>query len=316
MMTLDLIAIMKKWIREYRPDRIGDDTFAMNLAVEHVQQDILGALMLSRLAPFIVFQGGTSLRMAYGGERFSEDLDFAIAEAKLADLREADPVVLVEDFSDTLRRELPGRYGWEPDRLRIKPPGDPSAIHGKTGGVAVNCWQISVPMSVERRGPRTRRIRIEIAIVPAHTQELRLLRAPTAGVAVSPQSARLVPVETLDEIVADKVVALAARNSLKFRDAWDLSTYRASDHDAARDLVARKIGDYGLGAVAEFTDRLEARIAAVESDEAAAGFLAEMQRFSTGAPITEVEARWRLAECARQARSISADLRTAPAFEI
>ncbi len=43
---------------------------------ELLHYDILLALSRSELSHDLVFQGGTALRLCYGGQRYSEDLDF------------------------------------------------------------------------------------------------------------------------------------------------------------------------------------------------------------------------------------------------
>ena len=56
---------------------------------ELLHYDILFALEKGGLLDKLTFQGGTSLRLCYGGKRFSEDLDFAggkdFSSAVLAD---------------------------------------------------------------------------------------------------------------------------------------------------------------------------------------------------------------------------------------
>jgi predicted nucleotidyltransferase component of viral defense system len=58
---------------------------------ELLHYDILFALEKGGLLDKLTFQGGTSLRLCYGGNRFSEDLDFAggkdFSSAMLADMK-------------------------------------------------------------------------------------------------------------------------------------------------------------------------------------------------------------------------------------
>ncbi|EOG5620081.1 nucleotidyl transferase AbiEii/AbiGii toxin family protein, partial [Proteus mirabilis] len=58
---------------------------------ELLHYDILFALEKGGLLNKLTFQGGTSLRLCYGGNRFSEDLDFAggkdFSSAMLADMK-------------------------------------------------------------------------------------------------------------------------------------------------------------------------------------------------------------------------------------
>lgn len=58
---------------------------------ELLNYDILYALEQAGLLDSLVFQGGTSLRLCYGGNRFSEDLDFAggydFSSSQLAEMK-------------------------------------------------------------------------------------------------------------------------------------------------------------------------------------------------------------------------------------
>ncbi|MBC8386663.1 MAG: nucleotidyl transferase AbiEii/AbiGii toxin family protein, partial [Actinobacteria bacterium] len=47
---------------------------------EEYEMIILKQLFESELGKSFVFKGGTALRLAYGSQRFSEDLDFSVVE--------------------------------------------------------------------------------------------------------------------------------------------------------------------------------------------------------------------------------------------
>ena len=47
-----------------------------NLIKEAIHLHLLSALSDTGVLRHVVFQGGTALRLCYGGERYSEDLDF------------------------------------------------------------------------------------------------------------------------------------------------------------------------------------------------------------------------------------------------
>jgi predicted nucleotidyltransferase component of viral defense system len=61
-------------------DEKGYATILPVLEKELLHYEILRALDNARLLEQLVFQGGTSLRLCYGSERLSEDLDFAGGE--------------------------------------------------------------------------------------------------------------------------------------------------------------------------------------------------------------------------------------------
>lgn len=279
---IDLLKLAADWARRNRPDRARDETFLVNLAIEHVQSDILAALQMSQLGALVVFQGGTALRKMYNGARFSEDLDFAISETALSRVSLDDVVRYADDFSRTLSARLPERYGYEPSALEIKSPEDPMAIAFDGEGAKVSTWRVSVPIGVEARGLRRRKIKVEIASVPAHTSELRYVGAPSSSLPGLVHGDRIFLVERLEEIVADKIVALAARKALKGRDIWDLSFFATPDAAATVDLVRRKVDDYNIGSMDVFLDRLAGRVDQLGSVETMDNFMSEMNRFTTG----------------------------------
>src|ERR1700712_6019885 len=52
-----------------------------NLMKEAIHLHLLSALSDAGILRHVVFQGGTALRLCYGGERYSEDLDFVCGKA-------------------------------------------------------------------------------------------------------------------------------------------------------------------------------------------------------------------------------------------
>ncbi len=70
---------------------------------ELLHYDILYALSATGLLKHITFQGGTSLRLCYGSNRFSEDLDFAggrdFCSAQLLEIKRVLRNMLVSDMA-------------------------------------------------------------------------------------------------------------------------------------------------------------------------------------------------------------------------
>lgn len=52
-----------------------------SLVKEAIHLHLLSALSDAGVLRHVVFQGGTALRLCYGGERYSEDLDFVCGKA-------------------------------------------------------------------------------------------------------------------------------------------------------------------------------------------------------------------------------------------
>lgn len=182
---------------------------------EHVQKTVLTALSRSEAFTDIVFQGGTALRIFYGNPRFSEDLDFVLQEQHTFDL--AGHATGIQKFTFTVYPFLDEchvtiqKNDQDLQRLVLTTTGD-------------------IP---EQR----RRIHIELAQQPAYTGQPRVLDHPPFNPAVQ--------VEQPEEILADKLTALALRPYLKGRDLWDIYFLtKEQDIDIIWSLVATKLDDY------------------------------------------------------------------------
>ena len=164
----------------------------------------LDALMASRRwqPGELVFQGGTSLHLAYGSPRFSEDLDFLV-----------DSALKLDAISESVRARLEGT-GWLPEGARLtvgkaRDGRNPYAFAVSIGGPGV-IGSVRVMVELMRTGGKT------LSAVKAIVAPVRLARGPAAGMQT------FVPTADLPEIHADKVFALAARPYLKPRDVFDL----------------------------------------------------------------------------------------------
>lgn len=71
--------MIKEWIAEYNPQNEEEIISALR---EIMQEITLAALSRTNFFEKAAFYGGTALRIFYGLDRFSEDLDFSLLEAK------------------------------------------------------------------------------------------------------------------------------------------------------------------------------------------------------------------------------------------
>jgi hypothetical protein len=95
------IRIVQEKLESYRARSVQEETNA----VKEITQDIvLAALARSNFFKAAAFQGGTCLRILYGLERFSEDLDFV--------LQKPDPGFSFDAFLAPLRSEFKA-YGYD-----------------------------------------------------------------------------------------------------------------------------------------------------------------------------------------------------------
>lgn len=87
----------------------------------------------------------------------------------------------------------------------------------------------------------------------------------------------LIYTETLDEVMADKIVSLpATQKYVRHRDVWDLVFLHRKGAQVDIDLVRRKIEDYKING---FLQMLENRIDSLEAIIHGRDFLKEMERF-------------------------------------
>src|SRR5579863_7994615 len=72
---------IKSAIADFMVKRGISGEMEQNLIKETIHLHLLSALSEAGVLRHVVFQGGTALRLCYGGERFSEDLDFVCGKA-------------------------------------------------------------------------------------------------------------------------------------------------------------------------------------------------------------------------------------------
>ena len=164
-----------------------------------LQTATLAALMDSRRwePGDLAFQGGTSLHLAHGSARFSEDLDFLVRGGL----------------------SLAGLSKQVQQKLRL-PPDVPSDLRVAVsqGKDARNPHSFDVTL----QGPQViGSVRVKVELWQAQAAALKSLELKISTVASSAGQA-FVPTLTLPEIFADKVYALGARGRIKPRDVFDL----------------------------------------------------------------------------------------------
>ncbi|MDR1013971.1 MAG: nucleotidyl transferase AbiEii/AbiGii toxin family protein [Coriobacteriales bacterium] len=247
---------------------------------ELLHYEILAAMERHGFLDRLVFQGGTSLRLCYGSMRLSEDLDFAggtdFDVGSMATLRH------VVETSVTKRYDV---------QATVKEPKLVAIESGLSdASVQVERWQIQVVTVGGRPDIPHQRIKLEVALVPAHTKGFRPLIRNYADLPSSYENI-LLPVETPGELLADKLVSLATAKAVRYRDIWDLrwiSLYPRADFSDVSDLVTRKVSDYRVtGFRARAESMCEKLPGIVESD----AFLFNMQRFIEPETLNETVAK-------------------------
>lgn len=229
---------------------------------ELLHYDILLALSRSEMGHRLVFQGGTALRLCHGGQRYSEDLDFVCGH------NAGEPFNL-DEVTALLRDHVTHRYGLD---LDVKSPGPDRVFDGED--VVVKRWSVNILVP---GFPARQKIHFEVCNVPAYRAEPTLLQ-PRYGFLGDVYGDIALQVESLQEILADKIVALIGRSHLKARDLWDLRWLDQRGIEMDADLIKDKLDDYGLDDVA---GRLDRAASALQAPAAGRMFRDEMIRFVT-----------------------------------
>ena len=226
---------------------------------ELLHHDILREMSTAGLLGSLTFIGGTCLRMSYGSNRLSEDLDFTggkeFTREKLADL------------GDVLVERLQVKYNL---KVEVSPPVR------ETGNVST--WKLRVITHPGHKNLPQQRIHIDICSVPSYDRRPIILRnhygveMGTSGLVIQAQSR--------EEILADKMVAVAFRpNRIKNRDLWDIGWLKQQNVALPMELISKKIADHNRK-VGEFLELTKERNQQLGDDPATRkGFIQEMRRF-------------------------------------
>lgn len=250
------------------------DMTAMRPVVEKelLHYEIFNALDQAGLLKKLVFQGGTSLRLCRGSDRFSEDLDFAGGKDFSSES--------MKKIKTCIVTRIGNRFGL---KVTVKEP-KPANV-----GALVNVakWMVSIETAPGLPDLPRQKIKLEIANIPAYTREpvpLRLNYAVLEGM-----STLIVITETIDEVLADKIVALptsiskiengnqiATPTRIRHRDIWDIAWLVQQGAQLDAYMVNAKIGDYGIQ---NFEKLLDFAVQSIPGIASGSAFKTQMQRF-------------------------------------
>ena len=231
---------------------------------ELLHYDIIFSLDREGLLDLLTFQGGTCLRLCYGSARYSEDLDFTggmdFNRQRLMSMK------------DCLEQYIGSRYALEVD---VKEPRD-LKDEPEYSSLNIDKWRISVTTAPGQRHLPRQRIKIEIANVQSYSRVPRSLRS-NYDFLPDGYGDTLVMAETLDEIMADKLVSLVnSRRYVRHRDVWDLRWLKQNGAKISHDLVRNKIKDYRISDFESRVEDIRNRLSDIVHSD---GFQSEMTRF-------------------------------------
>ena len=231
---------------------------------ELLHYDILFALERGGFLDKLVFQGGTSLRLCYGGNRYSEDLDFAGGKEFNS--------LMLKDIKACIEKYIGERYGLE---VTVKEPKELKK-DPKYSELKIDKWQVAVVTAPQRKDLPKQKIKLEVANIPAYTKQPLPLNV-NYDFLPDGYSDTLILAESLDEVMADKIISLPATTKyVRHRDIWDLAWLQQQGAQLDIELVKNKVADYQLeqyqSMLSHLIDRLPELITSPE-------FIGEMKRF-------------------------------------
>lgn len=198
---------------------------------EIIHYTILAFMQKSGYLNHLVFQGGTSLRLCYGASRYSEDLDFAAGNCYHRDD--------FNDMADGLKKFIEKELCLE---TTVKTPKILSLE--ERDGAFVDKWQVSVLTNSKRKDLPKQRIKIELANISSHEPIKRMIKVNYQGLE-SFQNI-IVPVESKDEILADKLLAYPISRYVRYRDIWDIAWLSQQNAKVKPELIEKKLADYSI----------------------------------------------------------------------
>ena len=223
---------------------------------EIMHHDILRAMNNEGYLKNLTFIGGTCLRLCYGSQRLSEDLDFSSSfnfnKKELSSL----PKILQETFLK--------KYNFKVEVSEpVKETGD------------TNTWKIKIITRQEKKNLPVQRINLDIFLLPSYNKQPVMLKN-YYGIN-SGTSGLILFAESLEEILVDKIIAVAFRlNRVKNRDLWDIFWLYRKNIELNKELLKQKLSDRKIE-YKDFSYKYNKRINEIENLQKI--FLDEMKRF-------------------------------------
>lgn len=227
---------------------------------EILHHDIIDVMVKQGVMQQLTFIGGTSLRMCYNSARLSEDLDFNGGH----NFKPSD----FDGLEFEIQQYIQNKYE---TNVWVNKPNE-----NKQGNTS--SWTISIIKEATRPDLPHQKMHIDVCAIPSFDIQKRPLLnhynivVPTEGI--------LVPVQSLKEILADKLIALAYRSRrIKPRDIWDIVWIKQRGIALSEALVEQKLAARSKQKE-EFIESLKVQLEKLmQDDEVRADFNMEMSRF-------------------------------------
>lgn len=242
---------------------------------EILHHDIMTVLHQEGLLQKLTFMGGTSMRLCYDSSRLSEDLDFTGGEN-----------FKIDSFAGLdveLKTFLENKYGLN---VSVYEPQD---LDKNT-----STWKVTIEKHANRPDIPSQKMHIDVSSIPSLDVQHRPL---IDHYGIDSQLIGLpIPVESLEELLADKMIAFAYRKRrIKPRDVWDIVWLKQQRVSQNFDFVLQKLAVRNKN-LSEFKELLRKHLDLLNNDiETKNDFYQEMSRFlpqSVAANTIEQKSFW------------------------
>lgn len=237
------------------------DFVGLNNVIEKeiLHHDIMLVLHQEGILQRLTFIGGTSLRLCYNSIRLSEDLDFTAG----LDFNPDE----FEGLDKHLEQHLSSKFGL------VVTARKPQHVNSDTA-----TWKITLEKHANRPDLPTQKMHIDVCALPSFDiQHRAVIDHYQIG---SPLNSLLVPVQSLREIMADKMLVFAFRERrIKPRDVWDLVWLASRGLQQSPQLIGQKLAVRNKEQQ-RFLDNIERHASLVKQDPVTkSDFYQEMRRF-------------------------------------
>lgn len=207
----------------------------------------------------LTFMGGTALRLCYNSNRLSEDLDFA-GGAQFTPQK-------FKGFAHHLEAYLHKAIGL-----------DVTVYEPKLNKGDTSTWKVTIIKYPKRPDLPAQKLHIDICAYPSLDKKFLpvknhyQIQSPIAGLPIA--------VESLTEILSDKMIAFAYRERrIKPRDVWDLAWLSQHDVSLTSDILSTKLEIRGK-CKNDFLKKITLHAQQIKNDEVSKhDFYQEMRRF-------------------------------------
>ena len=251
-----MLQLMINQVLATNSDYIGLDNV---LEKEVLHHDIMLVLHKEGILQQLTFIGGTSLRLCYNSSRLSEDLDFTAGF-------DFNPNKF-DGLEKKLEKHLQKKYN-----IKV------NARKSQSSNFGTSTWKVTLEKFPDRKDLPSQKMHIDICALPSFDIEYRPImdhyhiNSPMAGLPI--------PVQSMAEILADKMVAFAYRERrIKPRDVWDIVWLKQQGVEQRYDLIIKKLEARGKKDK-DFIEKINQHLSLLQKDESTkSDFYNEMSRF-------------------------------------